>query len=192
MVTQGWSLDAASGDQGSVDGCSSALAVDFPASDPNIVAAGGGLIPGGGGTSIVAPELAGFFAQENAYLLTLGDACIRPDGSTTCAPIGNPNYAIYDEGVDRNAQHNPFYDITTGCSSNDITTKYSLEFFCAAAGYDLVTGWGSANMLQLAWAIDWEGAQANGAPSVGFTGPKKDSWRKRIAGTRPIRPSAGP
>ena len=29
----------------------------------------------GGGTSIAAPKLAGFFAQENAYLLAIGNKC---------------------------------------------------------------------------------------------------------------------
>ena len=52
------------------------------------------------------------------------------------------------------APHYPFYDITSGCNNNDITEKYGLISFCAGPGYDLVTGWGSANMLQLAWTIN--------------------------------------
>jgi hypothetical protein len=39
------------------------------------------------GTSIVAPELAGFFAQENAYLMTLGNNC-GPSHDAACAPLG--------------------------------------------------------------------------------------------------------
>jgi hypothetical protein len=127
-----------------------------------------------GGTSDVAPMLAGFFAQENAYLLYLGKKC----GSATaeCAPLGNANYRIYQEAQHKNAQHSPFYDITIGCNSNDITLKYGLKAYCAKPGYDEATGLGSANMLQLAWAINWYTAAANGVPYVSFTGPKTGKW----------------
>ena len=40
MTGQGWTLVAASGDRGAYDDCSH-LAVSFPASDPNVVGAGG-------------------------------------------------------------------------------------------------------------------------------------------------------
>ena len=40
MAGQGWSLVAASGDRGAYDDCSH-LSVSFPASDPNVVGAGG-------------------------------------------------------------------------------------------------------------------------------------------------------
>ncbi len=45
---------------------------------------------GVGGTSIVAPELAGFFAQQNAYGLVLGSVC-GTAGTAPCAPLGNAN-----------------------------------------------------------------------------------------------------
>ena len=41
MVGQGWTLVTASGDAGATAGCGDKLAVEFPASDPNMVAAGG-------------------------------------------------------------------------------------------------------------------------------------------------------
>jgi kumamolisin len=41
MVGEGWTLVAASGDQGATAGCSNIDAVQFPASDPNVVGAGG-------------------------------------------------------------------------------------------------------------------------------------------------------
>jgi kumamolisin len=132
-----------------------------------------------GGTSIVAPELAGFFAQENAYLLYLqslvGDTC-GSSLAAPCSPMGNANYYLYDEGLNQHAAHYPFYDITSGCNSNDITQKYGLTPFCAAAGYDLVTGWGSANMLQLAWSINDSLAGDGGGPSISFTGPLLNHW----------------
>jgi len=248
MVIQGWTLVAASGDEGaSATWCGSADGVFFPASDPNVVAAGGttlllasgpvfesetawsggpdgcgsndggstggfsnywgtpsyqsalgfgsravpdialnadwynspqnyydgGVLSGNGGTSIVAPEMAGFFAQENAYLLSLGSICGA--GSSPCAPMGNVNYYIYRDGL-YGAPHYPFYDITSGCNNNDVTAFYGLGYYCAGTGYDEVTGWGSANMLQLAWGINWYSSPAIGSPSVNFTGPAINTW----------------
>jgi pro-kumamolisin-like protein len=243
MTGQGWTLTAASGDRGAYDDCSH-LAVSYPASDPNVVGAGGtelslssgpeynfedawsggpdgcgsndggsgggcssefsapsyqsnqpcgsgsrgvpdislnadwyhtpqnlyydGSLSGNGGTSIVAPELAGFFAQENAYLLSEGNIC--GSGSSACAPMGNANFPIYEAAID-GAPHNPFYDITSGCNTNDIGPGY-----CAGTGYDLVTGWGSANMLQLAWAFNWHLLADDGRPTVSFSGPTPGTW----------------
>jgi kumamolisin len=243
MAGQGWTLVAASGDRGAFDDCSH-LAVSFPASDPNVVGAGGteldlssgpffnsetawsggpdgcgsndggsgggcssvftvpsyqsnepcgsgsravpdislnadwyhtpqnyyfdGSLDGNGGTSIVAPELAGFFAQEDSYLLSEGSIC--GGGSSACAPMGNANYPLYETGIDT-APHNPFYDVTSGCNSNNVGTGY-----CAGTGYDLVTGWGSANMLQLAWAFNWHLLADDGRPTVSFTGPTPGVW----------------
>jgi hypothetical protein len=238
MVGQGWTLVAASGDHGSYADCSN-LGVMFPASDPNVVAAGGtnltldpgplyvsetgwapgpdgcgsndggstggcsalfsapayqtnqpcgsgsravpdlalnadwfdtpqniyyeGSLSGNGGTSIVAPELAGFFAQEDAYLLYEGNIC--GSGTSACAPFGNANYPIYETALD-GAPHNPFYDITSGCNGA----------YCAGTGYDLVTGWGSADMLQLAWSFNWHLLADDGRPAVTFSGPTPDVW----------------
>jgi kumamolisin len=243
MTGQGWTLVAASGDRGAYDDCSH-LAVSFPASDPNVVGAGGtelslssgpvynsevtwsggpdgcssndggsgggcsseyaapsfqsnepcgsgsrgvpdislnadwyhtpqnlyfdGSLGGNGGTSIVAPELAGFFAQEDSYLLYEGNIC--GSGSSACAPIGNANFPLYETGLS-GAPHNPFYDITSGCNSNNVGTGY-----CAATGYDLATGWGSANMLQLAWAFNWHLLADDGRPVVTYSGPSPGVW----------------
>ncbi|MFZ0392278.1 MAG: protease pro-enzyme activation domain-containing protein [Terracidiphilus sp.] len=131
-----------------------------------------------GGTSIVAPELAGFFAQENSYLDYIGNKC--GSGSSACSPVGNAAPFIYYDAI-FGAPHNPFYDMvggsdgTGGCSNNDITAKYGLVYFCTYSGYDLVTGWGSANMLQLAWGINWELIPAIGSPSIAFSGPTTGS-----------------
>ncbi len=143
----------------------------------------GGGWGGYGGTSIVSPELAGFFAQENAYLLYLSTIV----GSTgcweggSCYPIGNPNYAIYYTSAKNypNPQHYPFYDITSGCNSNDITAEYGTGYYCAGAGYDLVTGWGSANMFQFAWAINYYITADYGAPAISFSGPATGRWYNR-------------
>jgi hypothetical protein len=126
-----------------------------------------------GGTSIVAPELAGFFAQENTYLNYIGPIC--GSGTDNCTPVGNPNPFMYFDGGS-GAPHNPFYDITKGCTSNNITAMNHLTAWCAGPGFDLATGWGSANMMQLAWGINWELIPAYGNPFLSFSGPAKSTW----------------
>jgi hypothetical protein len=249
MIGQGWTLVAASDDQGATASCVATDIVEFPASDPNIVAAGGttlytstsgfgsetgwqggsgsgscasnnggsgggfsdyyatpsyqtalgfgsravpdislnasigqnyyfaGGLYGVGGTSIVAPELAGFFAQENSYLDYVGEITGGCYGGGLCAPIGNGNWYIYWFGENPGyAPHYPFYDVLSGCNSNDITAEYGLGYYCAGGGYDEVTGWGSANMLQLAWAINTYRAADFGAPGANFSGPTTNHW----------------
>jgi len=238
MIGQGWTLMAATGDQGSAAGCSNAQAIQYPSSDPDIVAVGGTTLSlysdgslfsetgwqgatysgacsqnnggstggcsgkfaapswqtspfcgsgsrsvpdislnsgagqntyfdgswyGFGGTSIASPMVAGFFAQANAYLtsLGLGYTTIGQGGPKIYYLAHNPTYA----------SHVPFYDMTSGCNNNDITALYGLGYYCAVAGYDRVTGWGSYNALQLAWGMNawWVGDFA--APTVAFSGP---------------------
>jgi hypothetical protein len=134
----------------------------------------GGVLQGNGGTSIASPEMAGFYAQSNAYLLSLGNICGIGNGTAPCAPQGDPHHFIY--GLAQTAPHYPFYDITSGCNSNDVTAANNLNFFCAGAGYDLVTGWGSINMLQMAWAMNWSTVAGFGAPTLSFAGPAVNQW----------------
>jgi hypothetical protein len=96
--------------------------------------------------------------------------------SAPCAPLGNANPYLYAEGYGQFAPHYPFYDITSGCNANDITQQYGLTPFCAGPGYDMVTGWGSANMLQLAWMMNAFVAGDSGAPVVAISGPQPDRW----------------
>jgi Bacterial Ig-like domain (group 3)/Pro-kumamolisin, activation domain len=126
-----------------------------------------------GGTSIVAPELAGFFAQENSYLDYIGDIC--GSGTTACSPVGAAAPFFYYNAID-GAPHNPFYDMLSGCSNNDVTAANSLFYYCAYTGYDPITGWGSANMMQLAWGINWELIPADGVPALSFGGPATNTW----------------
>jgi hypothetical protein len=245
MVGQGWSLTAASGDGGASYSCQNFDSISFPASDPNVVAAGGatlsmsggpppsfnyivgwsggpdgcgtndggstggystyfsepnyqtsaglslpsrgnpdialnadwyntpqwiyfgGGLSGNGGTSIVAPETVGFFAQENAYLLALGNIC-GSGGSSPCAPMGAVNPYIYAAGTNA-ALSNPFYDITSGCNNNDDTLFWGLGYYCAGTGWDAVTGWGAYNFLQLAWAINYQHVPGYSYPVVNFS-----------------------
>jgi subtilase family serine protease len=136
-----------------------------------------GGLGGNGGTSIVAPQVAGFFAQANAYMLYVGSITGGCYGGYPCAPIGNGNWYLYWFGQNPGyAAHYPFYDVTSGCNNNDVTSAYGLGYNCAGAGYDLVTGWGSFNMLQLAWAINTYRAGDFGAPAVYFSGPSTGHW----------------
>jgi kumamolisin len=150
-----------------------ALNADPYGTEQNYYYQGG--LQGVGGTSIVAPELAGFFAQENSYLNAIGNVC-GSAGTSACTPIGNPNPFIYEEGMKKNAAHDPFYDVTKGCNSSYYTTLYKIGDFCAGTGYDKATGWGSFNALQLAWALNWEVTKATGIPYVTFTGPATNKW----------------
>ena len=139
----------------------------------------GALVPTGG-TSIASPEMAGFAAQENAYLLYLGNIVgntCGAAGNASCVPMGNANVYLYAEGLNQPfAAHYPFYDTTTGCNGNDITQQYGLTPFCAGYGYDMVTGWGSANMLQLAWTVNTYLAGDFGAPTITLSGPPANRW----------------
>ncbi len=254
LAGEGWTLIAASGDAGATTDCADHLSLSYPASDPNITAAGGTTLQFGyfgyssevvwtggpygcsnndggggggcsdyfaappyqtipacgagrrsvpdialnadwvnspqfiffngypqwnGGTSIVAPEIAGFAAQENAYLIYLqslvGETC-GSNLSSPCFPIGNANYYLYDEGINQRAPHYPFYDVTSGCNNNDITQQYGLPYFCAIYGYDAATGWGSANVFQLAWAVNSYLAGDGYGPFIAFSGPMTNHW----------------
>ena len=114
-------------------------------------------ICGRNGTSIAAPEVAGFFAQENAYLLTLGNNC-GPSHDAPCAPLGRAGPILF---AAPKQPHGPFYDITTGNTSNGLSAGFK-----AVPGYDLATGLGSANMMQLAWAINYNLLSAGSTPPI--------------------------
>ena len=94
----------------------------------------GGGLGGNGGTSIVAPELAGFFAQENSYLLSMGNVC--SGGSRRAARSATRTTRSTRPALGF-APHDPYYDTTSGCNSNDVGPGY-----CAGTGWDAVTGFG--------------------------------------------------
>jgi hypothetical protein len=77
----------------------------------------------------MAPSIAiaRFFAQTNAYrdyVGTITGGCFG--NGTTCSAIGNGNYYLYWFGENPNyAPHYPFYDITSGCNNNDVTSEYA-------------------------------------------------------------------
>jgi hypothetical protein len=138
-----------------------------------------GTVQFGGGTSIAAPMLAGFFAQANAYLLHISNITGNVCGTqqAACTPLGWGTPFLYFIGAfPDNAAHYPFYDIKSGCNSNDVTIANNLVSFCAGPGYDNVTGWGSANMLQLAWGINTAIAGDSAPPNVAFTTPNPGQW----------------
>ena len=126
------------------------------------------------GTSIVAPELAAFFARENTYLNYIGHIC-GASGTSACTPVGIPSQFIYWNGAGSDS-HDPFYDTVDGCNSNNISIENLLIDYCAQSGYDTATGWGSANMLQLAWGINYNLIPAYGLPQITFSGPTTSKW----------------
>jgi Pro-kumamolisin, activation domain len=145
---------------------------------------GGWITKGGGGTSIVAPELAGFFAQVNSYLLMLGNICGPAPYNQACAPLGLPNYWLWAFGYAKASPNgrNPLYDLKASTPFNASTDCIGGQGgagmappFCTADGYDQATGWGSVNMFQLAWGM--ANAVAHGVlPDVNFTGPTINTW----------------
>jgi hypothetical protein len=247
MLGQGWTVSIAAGDNGAFDNGTS-LSVQYPAVDPDVVAAGGTVLSldssgnfssevawngGAGGcstyytapfyqttyttsngatqnftnpcgsgsrsipdislnaggsqaeyfnggwtgvvgTSIVAPEFAGLFANENAYLMTLGNDC-GSSASSSCAPLGQANQWIYFEGSEPNqfAPHNPYYDTTSGCNNGPLTSGG----FCAGTGFDNATGWGSFDALQFAWMFNWQQVFTdNHPPVVSYTTTNPPGW----------------
>jgi len=134
----------------------------------------GGSLSGVAGTSIATPMMSGFVAQANAYLLAIG---------LGGAPLGEIDYKIYWLGTHTGNSyeaHYPFYDTTSGCNYNDNTIYWGLGYYCAGTGYDLTTGWGSFNALQLAWGFNTYDLGDFGAPVITFSGPSvsttSDTW----------------
>jgi Pro-kumamolisin, activation domain/FG-GAP-like repeat/Bacterial Ig-like domain (group 3) len=84
------------------------------------------------GTSFAAPRWAGFMALINQQAVEAGNA---PAGG-----IGFINPAIYSIGTG-SSYNSDLHDITVG--NND--TEGQPTWFNAVTGYDLVTGWGSAD-----------------------------------------------
>ena len=113
---------------------------------------------GWAGTSFAAPRWAGFMALINQQAVEAG--------TTQLGGIGSINSAIYSIGAGTNYASD-FHDITSG--NND--TDSQPVWFSATTGYDLTTGWGSANGQSLIDAL--AGPQVPGfwiAPTAGTLG----------------------
>ena len=128
------------------------------------------------GTSDAAPALAGITAMMDAYALSQGSNC-GSAGTRACAPLGLLNWYIWDQGISVNyAPHQPFYDITSGDNDNGTNTGT----YPTKTGYDLATGWGSFNALQLYREIDWYNTFDDHYPLVQFAGASPQ-WYKSEA-----------
>ncbi len=102
-----------------------------------VIADNGTEYPGTGGTSCAAPLWAGFTALVNE----VAAANNRP-------PVGFLNPALYTIG--KGAGYNSdFHDIKTGNN----TWSQSTNLFKAVTGYDLCTGWGTPNGINLITAL---------------------------------------
>src|SRR4029077_4033596 len=89
-----------------------------------------------GGTSFAAPRWAGFLALINQQAVA--------NGSST---LGFINPAVYAIGKGT-SYTSDFHDITSGNNNNGKGKSYN-----AVVGYDLVTGWGSPNGVNLINAL---------------------------------------
>jgi hypothetical protein len=87
-----------------------------------------------GGTSAAAPLWAGFIALVNQQATAVGNTA-----------VGFINPAVYTIGKSPLQYAADFHDITTG---NNLTPFSSIEYF-AVPGYDLCTGFGTPNGLNL-------------------------------------------
>jgi len=98
----------------------------------NYVCSSGSCNGGWAGTSFASPRWAGFMALVNQQAVEAGTA---PKGG-----VGFLNPALYTL-AEGSTYSKAFHDITSG--NND--TENQPVWFSAVSGYDLVTGWGSAN-----------------------------------------------
>jgi hypothetical protein len=114
----------------------------------NFACGNGGCIDYLSGTSFAAPRWAGFMALINQQAVANGTA---PNGG-----LGFINPSIYAIGAGTD-YGSDFHDITTG---NNITSILR-GGYNAVPGYDLITGWGSANGQNLIDALA-------GAPAANF------------------------
>jgi subtilase family serine protease len=105
-----------------------------------------------GGTSCAAPLWAGFTALVNQQALSKGQP-----------PVGFINPAIYAIGKGPNYTAD-FHDVTTGNN----TWSSSPANFYAVSGYDLCTGWGTPNGMNLITALATPDSLGI-LPGTGFT-----------------------
>jgi subtilase family serine protease len=94
------------------------------------------------GTSASAPMWAGFMALVNEYAVNLGEGT-----------IGFLNPPLYDQIGTSSSYHSDLHDITKIASGGGISVPYP-----AVAGYDLITGWGSPNGINLIAALALPGS----------------------------------
>jgi Pro-kumamolisin, activation domain len=160
--------------QGTGRGCGNTRAVPdvaLNAGSNQVIAYNGGLT-GVGGTSIASPMMAGFFAQENSYLAYIGQQgnICGAQHNQACVTMGFSNPALY---AATSLPHSPFYDI----ADNQCNGGGPGVGFCSVPGYDRATGWGSADMLQLAWAINHYLNSAGATlPTISISGPPVNAW----------------
>src|SRR5581483_7601736 len=128
------------------------------------------------GTSDAAPALAGITAQMDAYAMTQGSNC-GSGANAACQPLGLLNWYFWYQGILHDwAPHRPFYDITSGNNDNG----HGTGTYATRTGYDLATGWGSFNALQMYRMIDWYNTYDYHAPVVTFGGAGS-GWYNYVA-----------
>lgn len=133
-----------------------------------------------GGTSAVAPTLAGIFAlleQKLGVGNISRDQCSAGNSNPQCG-LGNINPTIYALGASQ-YYGNVFHDVTTGnndspcqAGTTDCPSGGSIGY-SAGTGYDLATGWGSLDVAEL--ASKWTLVSPAGGSTGGTTGTNASS-----------------
>jgi uncharacterized membrane protein len=147
ITIPGWQSGVASSSNGGSATLRNIPDVAMEADFDNYVCDFGSCSGGWAGTSFAAPRWAGFAALINQQAVEAGTA---PKGGVGFL---NPPLYLLAEG---NRYSDDLHDIVYG--NNDAAGQP--EWFSAVAGYDLVTGWGSANGQNL--IDDLAGPQAPG------------------------------
>jgi subtilase family serine protease len=140
------------------------------------------------GTSVVAPEVAGFAVLENSYvtyndiqsgLCTVGNSSCADTTGGVSGLVSPRALWSFSNATGPVTPMNPYYDITSQstCPGNTCTLGTNglpNDGYDAHTGYDQATGWGSFNALQLAWAINYTSCMQSPS-TVTFTGPSTGS-----------------
>ena len=116
MIGQGWTLMAATGDQGSAAGCGNAEAVQYPSSDPDILAVGG--------TTLSLYSDGSLYSETGWQGSTFSGACASNNGGSTggcsgkyAAPgyqtnpfCGSSGRSVPDLSLNAGAGQNTYYN----------------------------------------------------------------------------------
>ncbi len=153
MIGQGWTLMAATGDQGAAAGCGNANAIQYPSSDPDIVAVGG---------TTLSLNSDGTFNSETGWAgSTFSGACSSNNGGSTggcsgkyAAPswqtnpfCGSGSRSVPDVSLNAGAGQNTYFNgAWHGFGGTSIASPMIAGFFAQANAY-LTSIEGSSAMI---------------------------------------------
>ena len=142
MIGQGWTLMAATGDQGAAAGCGDANAIQYPSSDPDIVAVGG--------TTLSLYSDGSLYSETGWQGSTFSGACSSNNGGSTggcsgefAAPgyqtnpfCGSGSRSVPDISLNAGAGQNTYYNgAWYGFGGTSIASPMVAGFFAQANSY---------------------------------------------------------